>query len=68
MWRFPGRLLLICQKHGLLPSSLTKEFEEKAPNFHKWSEAVVASPSVTEIFDEQANLIRTKERIAKARA
>lgn len=55
-------------KHGLLPASLTKDFQEKTPNFHIWSEAVVDSRSVTEIFDEDKNVARTKQRIAKARA
>lgn len=55
-------------KHGLLPASLTKDLQEKTPNFHKWSEAVVASPSVTEIFDVDENVNRTKQRLAKARA
>ncbi|KAG8156965.1 hypothetical protein KVR01_013187 [Diaporthe batatas] len=55
-------------KHGLLPASLTKDLQEKTPNFHKWSEAVVASPSVTKIFDVDANVARTKQRIERARA
>lgn len=55
-------------KHGLLPSSVAKDLEEKTPNFHKWSEAVTASPSVTGIFNEAENVARTKDRLAKARA
>lgn len=55
-------------KHGLLPSSVAKDLQEKAPNFHKWSESVIASPSVTGIFDEEANVARTKQRIANAKA
>lgn len=58
----------MCAQHGLLPASLTKDLQEKTPNFHKWSEAVVASPSVTEIFDVDDNVARTKQRLAKARA
>lgn len=61
-------ILLMCPKHGLLPSSVTKDLQEKTPNFHKWSEAVSASPSVTGIFNEDENVTRTKERLAKARA
>lgn len=60
--------MLTYPKHGLLPSSLTKDLQDKTPNFHKWSEAVIASPSVTGIFNEEENVTRTKERIAKARA
>lgn len=58
----------MCPKHELLPSSVAKDLEEKAPNFHKWSEAVTASPSVTGIFNEAENVARTKDRLAKAKA
>ncbi|KAL1866672.1 hypothetical protein Daus18300_006616 [Diaporthe australafricana] len=49
-------------------NNLVKDLQEKTPNFHKWSEAVIASPSVTGIFNENDNVVRAKERIAKAKA
>lgn len=55
-------------KHGLLPTSLVKSLEETTPNFHKWSEAVVKEKSVHGIFNEEAMVARTKERIAKSKA
>lgn len=61
-------LTIMCPKHGLLPSSVANDLQEQTPNFHKWSEAVIASPSVTEIFNVDENVARTKERLAKARA
>lgn len=60
--------LKVFAKHGLLPQSLAKSLEETTPNFHKWSEAVVASPSVTGIFNEEAVVARSKERFAKMKA
>lgn len=55
-------------KHGLLPAALAKGLEEETPEFHKWSEAVVKHPSVNGIFDEEGNVARFRERIAKAKA
>lgn len=60
--------LKVFGKHGLLPASLVKSLEETTPNFHKWSEAVVASPSVTGIFNEEAIVTNARERFAKMRA
>lgn len=60
--------LKVFSKHGLLPASLVKSLEKTTPNFHKWSEAVVASPSVTGIFNEEAIVANAKERFAKMRA
>lgn len=61
-------ILLMRPKHGLLPSSVAKEVPDKTPNFHKWSEAVSASPSVTGIFNEDENVTRMRKRLEKARA
>lgn len=55
-------------KHGLLPASLAKSWQETTPEFYKWSEAVIKHPSVNGIFDEEGNVARFKERIAKAKA
>lgn len=60
--------LKVFAKHGLLPDSLVKALKETTPNFYKWSEAVIASPSVTGIFDEKTIVAKTKERIVKSRA
>lgn len=60
--------LKVFAKHGLLPASLVHALKETTPNFYKWSEAVVASPSVTGIFDEELMVAKTKERLVKARA
>lgn len=55
-------------KHGLLPGTLAKDLQETTPNFHKWSEAVIKSPSVTKIFDEESNVTTMKGRLAKIRS
>lgn len=55
-------------KHGLLPASLGRALEEETPAFHRWSEAVIREKSVNGNFDEEVNVARFKERIAKARA
>ncbi|CAM1507599.1 Fc.00g072400.m01.CDS01 [Cosmosporella sp. VM-42] len=52
-------------KHGVLPQSFVKELPQKAPNFYKWSQAVIKQSSVTGIYKEEAIVQRTKERIAK---
>ncbi|KAF3759908.1 thioredoxin-like protein [Cryphonectria parasitica EP155] len=59
--------LKVFAKHGLLPAGLLTAFAEQAPNFHKWSEAVIKSPSVTGIFDEDLLVEKMKVRIAKAK-
>lgn len=60
--------LKVFGKHGLLPGSLLTALKETTPNFHKWSEAVIAHPSVHSIFDETVQVPRMKERLAKAKA
>lgn len=60
--------LKVFGKHGLLPASLVRSLAETTPRFHAWSEAVVASPSVTGIFDEDKVVAKSRERFAKARA
>lgn len=60
--------LKVFAKHGLLPASLVKSLKEETPNFHKWSEAVIAQTSVHGIFDENVQVPRMKERLAKAKA
>ncbi|PSR82491.1 thioredoxin-like protein [Coniella lustricola] len=55
-------------RRGLLPAQLGEALAEQTPNFYKWSDAVIASKSVTGIFNEDAVVTRTLERIAKAKA
>lgn len=60
--------LYALSKHGVLPQSFTRDLPEKAPNFFKWSQEVIKHPSVLTIWNEEAVVQRTKERIAKLRA
>ncbi|KAK6864011.1 hypothetical protein PG995_000539 [Apiospora arundinis] len=56
-------------KHGVYPTSLNRQIEEKAPNFHKWAIAVSNHPSITAVFDEQVHVARSRakrERMRKA--
>jgi glutathione S-transferase len=55
-------------QYGILPQSLTKGLETKAPAFWKWANAVIAKESVRYIWDGQAVADRTKARIAKLKA
>jgi glutathione S-transferase len=48
---------------GLLPSSILKNLEAKAPNFWKWANAVVKEDSVTYIWDEKSVAEKTLKRI-----
>ncbi|KAK4040362.1 thioredoxin-like protein [Parachaetomium inaequale] len=50
------------------PKAIWTAIEEKAPNYVRWSAAVVAHPSVTSIYDEERVVEGTKARIAKIRA
>ncbi|KAK4224914.1 thioredoxin-like protein [Podospora fimiseda] len=50
------------------PASLWTAITERAPNFTKWAEAVVAHPSVTSIWDEAAVVEGIKAKIAQLKA
>ncbi|ROT38195.1 thioredoxin-like protein [Sodiomyces alkalinus F11] len=55
-------------KYGYLPKTLTTELSERAPNFTKWADAVVKTPSVNAIYDEE-NFVRVlEERTGKTRS
>lgn len=60
--------LRVFAKHGMLPESFETTLKETTPNFYKWSEAVIAHPSVNNIFDESVQVPKMKERLAKAKA
>jgi len=55
-------------QHGVLPQSLVKGLEAKAPAFWKWANAVIAKDSVRYIWDAEAVADRTKAKIAKNKA
>jgi glutathione S-transferase len=40
---------------------------EKAPKFYNWAQAVIKTPSVTFIYDEDKVVEATKKRIEKAK-
>jgi len=54
-------------KHGLLPQAVVDGFD-KFPNFSKWAREVIKLDSVTFIWDEQATMEATKNRIEKMKA
>lgn len=60
--------ILTLPHHGLLSKSYIVSLPEKAPNFHKWAEAVAAHPSVTGIYNVEKIVANTKNRIAALRA
>ncbi|KAF7558410.1 hypothetical protein G7046_g5737 [Stylonectria norvegica] len=55
-------------KGGVIPQSYIEELSEKAPHFYKWSQKVINHPSVTGIWDNDANIVKAKEHVAKIRA
>ncbi|PKS07486.1 hypothetical protein jhhlp_006090 [Lomentospora prolificans] len=60
--------ILTLPEHGLLSKSYISSLPQKAPNFHKWAQAVAAHPSVTGIYDVDRIVTATKNRIARAKA
>lgn len=59
------RILAFHKDENLLPASVPKTLEAKAPNFWKWANTVVKEESVTYIWDEKKVLEGTSARIAK---
>ena len=57
------RVLTLPKYEQLLPSFVPKALEDRAPNFWRWAQAVVAEESVTAIWDEELVVRRTLERI-----
>lgn len=51
--------------YGILPKSLTKGLEAKAPAFWKWANAVIAKESVRYIWNAEQVADRTKAKIAQ---
>jgi hypothetical protein len=60
--------LFSAAKHGLVPSTLVPQLEEKAPKFFAWAKATISNPTVISIYNEDKVVAGFKERIAKARA
>ncbi|CAI4215035.1 unnamed protein product [Parascedosporium putredinis] len=60
--------VLTLPHHGLLSQNYIASLPEKAPNFHKWAEAVAAHPSVTGIYNIEKIVANTKKRIALLKA
>lgn len=50
----------------MLPT-FVKERMNSIPNFKAWADAVLARKSVTESFDVEANVKRTKARLAQSK-
>jgi glutathione S-transferase len=44
------------------------DLQERAPNFYKWAREVIKHPSVVSIYDEDAVVKKTRERVAKLKA
>lgn len=57
---FPGQ--------GIIPASLPKQIESRAPNFWKWANEVIKADSVRYIWDLEAVADRTKARVAAQKA
>ena len=55
-------------KHGVYPTGLNTQIEQKAPNFYKWSSAVCKHTSITSIFDENVIVARSRAKRARMRA
>lgn len=60
--------LLALTRRGVYPEALVTSLPERAPKFWKWAEAVAAHPSVTKVFNEEAIVAATKNRLALAKA
>lgn len=52
-------------KHGLTVDFLA-ELESKAPNFHRWAQAVIEHPSIKSTYAEETTIAGVKRRKAKA--
>lgn len=61
---FAFRLLLFPTR-GLAPASLPKILQEASPNFYKWSEAIVAHPSISGCTEVDTMVATTKERMER---
>lgn len=62
------RVLSFPKYDALLPASVLKNLESKAPNFWKWANAVVKEDSVTYVWNEEKVVTGTTARIAKLNA
>lgn len=49
-------------KHGVYPTSLNRQIEDQAPNFHRWAIAVSDHASITAVFDEQVHVARSRAK------
>ncbi|KAK7425328.1 hypothetical protein QQZ08_008225 [Neonectria magnoliae] len=57
--------LLSLASHDLVPKNIIDSLSDKAPNFHAWAKAVVDTPSVNYIYDEEATLAWAKKTIPR---
>ncbi|KAL2833848.1 thioredoxin-like protein [Aspergillus cavernicola] len=62
------RVLSLPKHADILPNFMLQSLQERAPNFWKWSHAVIAEESVTAVWDEENVVRRTLERIKKQQA
>lgn len=62
------RAFALSKYEDLLPGSILTTLEEKAPNFWKWGQAVIAEKSVTAIWDEDVIIKASRARIQKLAA
>lgn len=58
------RIIDFAGTEELIPGSILKSLESKAPKFYYWANEVVKQKSVTYIWDKEAMIKRTKTRIA----
>lgn len=61
------RFYALANDGELIPKNLVEQFDA-LPNFGKWAKAVREHPSVTNLWDEKANVEGTKQRIEKMKA
>ncbi|KAK9421413.1 putative Thioredoxin-like protein [Seiridium unicorne] len=58
---------LALSRHGVYPTSLNKQIAEKAPNFHRWANAVSSHPNITSVFNEEVIVERSWNKRARMR-
>ncbi|KAH6971219.1 glutathione S-transferase domain-containing protein [Ilyonectria sp. MPI-CAGE-AT-0026] len=57
--------LISLSKYGVFPKSLVGSLSEKAPNFYRWAEVLIDTPSVNYIYNEEFIVEAMKKRIPR---
>lgn len=61
------RVYALPKYERLVPGFVPQAIQDRAPNFWRWTRAVVADTSVTAVWDEDLVVARTLDRIEKQR-